>query len=107
MPGDAVSLALIVDDPDAPSGTFTHWLAWGIAPDAGRLAEGEPAPREGRDDFGELGNRGPSPPPGGAAHRYFFRLFARGNELAVASGSDLRPAIDGSEVAELEGIYRR
>jgi Raf kinase inhibitor-like YbhB/YbcL family protein len=107
VPGDGVSLALIVDDPDAPSGTFTHSLVWGIDPDAGRLAEREPALREVRNDFGEVGYRAPCPPPGGRGQRYFFRLFALGNELAVAFGSDLQCAIDGSEVAELVGIDRR
>ena len=48
------SLALVVDDPDAPRGTFTHWLAWGLDPWAGRLAEGSGTPMEGRNDFGTL-----------------------------------------------------
>ena len=62
LPASTRSLALIVDDPDAPRGTFTHWLAWGIDPVAGGLAEGERPPREGRNDFGAVGYRGPCPP---------------------------------------------
>src|SRR5215211_4256431 len=58
------SFALIVDDPDAPVGTFTHWLAWGIAPDSAGLAEGQRPPLEGRNDFGRRGWRGPCPPLG-------------------------------------------
>ena len=58
------SLALVLDDPDAPGGVFTHWLGWGLDPAAGGLGEGEPAPGEGRNDFGTTGYRGPCPPAG-------------------------------------------
>ena len=51
------SLALILDDGDAPGGRFIHWLAWGIPPDTGGLGEGEAAPLEGRNDFGTVGYR--------------------------------------------------
>jgi Phosphatidylethanolamine-binding protein len=61
-PTGSRSLALILDDPDAPGGRFVHWLAWGIPPDAGGLAEGKAAPLEGRNDFGTVGYRGPCPP---------------------------------------------
>ncbi|MGH2886180.1 MAG: YbhB/YbcL family Raf kinase inhibitor-like protein [Solirubrobacteraceae bacterium] len=112
VPGDAVSLALIVDDPDAPVGTFTHWLAWGINPHGGGLPEGERAPREGRNDFREIGYRGPCPPRGHGSHRYFFRLYALAREPAVPSGAsrgDLERAIEGNvlAVAELVGTYER
>jgi hypothetical protein len=66
VPAGTRALALIVDDPDAPGGTFTHWLAWGLDPEAGGVAEGEPAPAEGRNDFDVVGYRGPCPPPGTA-----------------------------------------
>jgi hypothetical protein len=62
-PAGTRALALIVDDPDAPVGTFTHWLAWNIDPAAGGLGEGESAPAEGRNDFGIGGWSGPCPPP--------------------------------------------
>jgi Raf kinase inhibitor-like YbhB/YbcL family protein len=75
-PAGTGALALVVDDPDAPVGTFTHWLAANIDPEAGALAEGASAPVEGRNDFGRAGWRGPCPPPGHGAHRYFFRLHA-------------------------------
>ena len=109
---DAVSLALIVDDPDAPVGTFTHWLAWGISPGDGGLAEGERAPGEGRNDFREIGYRGPCPPRGHGPHRYFFRLYALAREPAVSSGASRREferALKDNvfAVAELVGTYER
>jgi Raf kinase inhibitor-like YbhB/YbcL family protein len=112
VPGEAVSLALIVDDPDAPVGTFTHWVAWGIDPDDGELPEGERAPREGRNDFGETGYRGPCPPRGHGSHRYFFRLYALASEPAVRSGASLRDLEHALEsnvlaVTELVGTYER
>ena len=112
VPPGAVSLALIVDDPDAPVGTFTHWLAWGISPDAGGLAEGQPAPSEGRNDCGQAGYRGPCPPRGHGSHRYFFRLHALESEPALPSGAsrnELERAIAGRvvAVAELVGTYQR
>ena len=112
VPADAVSLALIVDDPDAPVGTFTHWLAWGIGPGDGGLPEGRRAPREGRNGFREVGYRGPCPPPGHGPHRYFFRLYALGSEPDVPSGAgrdELERAIKGRvvAVAELVGTFQR
>ena len=69
VPDEARSLALIVDDPDAPRGVFAHWVAWGLDPHAGELGEGEAAPDEGRNDFRTTGYRGPCPPPGHGRHR--------------------------------------
>ncbi|SRR6266545_7503593 len=111
VPKEARSLALIVDDPDAPRGTFTHWLAWGLDPRAAGLAEGE-APFEGRNDFGVTGYRGPCPPPGHGRHRYVFRLFALGDELELAAGAaraELEREIGTGAiaVAELIGTYER
>src|SRR5215218_9657892 len=76
VPEGTRSLALIVDDPDAPVGTFTHWLAWGLDPAAEGVGEGGAAPVEGRNDFDTGGYRGPCQPPGHGHHRYFFRLYA-------------------------------
>ncbi len=106
------SLALVVDDPDAPGGTFTHWLAWGIDPGTGGLAEGEPAPREGRNNFGATGYRGPCPPRGHGPHRYFFRLHALDAELDLVPGAgrrELERALEGRVLAraELVGTYGR
>jgi hypothetical protein len=112
VPEGTVSLALVVDDPDAPSGTFTHCLAWGIDPALDGLREGEAAPVEGRNDFGSAGWRGPCPPPGHGPHRYFFKLHALDGELDIPAGAgkaDVERAIEGRAlaVAELMGTYER
>ena len=111
-PAGTRSLALIVDDPDAPRATFTHWLAWNIEPEAGELAEGESAPAEGRNDFGIGGWSGPCPPPGHGQHRYFFRLHALDARLDIgmrAGRHELERALAGHvlETAELMGRYER
>jgi Raf kinase inhibitor-like YbhB/YbcL family protein len=100
------SLALVVDDPDAPVGSFTHWLAWSIDPSADGLDEGQAAPRKGRRGFDTTGYAGPCPPHG--RHRYFFRL----HELDLQPGADRDQAdhaLDGHvlETAELVGSYER
>ena len=102
-PAGTRALALIVDDPDAPRGTFTHWLAWNIDPVAGGL---------GRNDFGMGGWSGPCPPPGHGAHRYFFRLHALDAELDVgfrAGRHEFERSLAGHVLttAELMGSYER
>jgi Raf kinase inhibitor-like YbhB/YbcL family protein len=78
------SFALLVDDPDAPSGTFTHRLAWGIA--GGRRSLPGRAPREGTTSAGRVGWVGPCPPSG--THRYVFRLYALRSALPLRAGAD-------------------
>jgi Raf kinase inhibitor-like YbhB/YbcL family protein len=112
VPEGTRSLALIVDDPDAPGGVFTHWLAWGLDPAAEGVGEGESAPREGPNDFGASGYRGPCPPPGHGRHRYVFRLYALDTQLELAAGAakaELEQAIEGHvlTMAELVGTYER
>jgi Raf kinase inhibitor-like YbhB/YbcL family protein len=112
VPEGTRSLALIVDDPDAPGGVFTHWLAWGLDPAAAGLGEGESAPREGQNDFGTSGYRGPCPPPGHGRHRYIFRLYALDAEPELAAGAakaELEQAIEGHvlTMAEFVGSYER
>jgi Raf kinase inhibitor-like YbhB/YbcL family protein len=83
-PAETQSFALIVDDPDAPVGTWTHWLVWDLAASRRNLAQAfKPGPVEveGINDFGRRGYGGPMPPKGHGQHRYFFKLFA----LDVAS----------------------
>lgn len=111
-PEGSRSLALIMDDPDAPSGTFTHWVAWGLDPAAGGLGEGQAPASEGRNDFGNSGYGGPCPPPGHGPHRYFFRLYALDDEPGVDAGAgrdELEGAIEGHVLGttELNGTYER
>jgi Raf kinase inhibitor-like YbhB/YbcL family protein len=77
-PQQAVGLAVLCQDPDAPGGIFTHWVLAGLEPTATGLAEGErpAAAVEGHRDFDEEGYSGPFPPVGDGPHRYFFRVFA-------------------------------
>jgi Raf kinase inhibitor-like YbhB/YbcL family protein len=112
VPEGTRSLALVVDDPDAPAGTFTHWLGWGLDPGAEGLGEGEAAPVEGRNDFGTSGYRGPCPPPGHGRHRYSFRLYALDSDPDLPPGAgkrELDRALDGHTRAEAEliGTYER
>jgi hypothetical protein len=105
-------LALVVDDPDAPGGVFTHWIAWGLDPASGGLDEGEAAPSEGQNDFGTSGYRGPCPPPGHGRHRYVFRVYALETDLELGGGASkaaLEQAIEGHvlTMAELVGTCER
>jgi Raf kinase inhibitor-like YbhB/YbcL family protein len=111
----AQSFVLIVDDPDAPSGTFLHWLLYAIPGSVNQLKEGIPntpqlpdGMRQGHNDFGEIGYGGPQPPSG--THRYFFRLFALDTELNLPPGAhrnEVERAMRGHilEQAELMGRF--
>jgi Raf kinase inhibitor-like YbhB/YbcL family protein len=117
-PEGTKSFVLIVEDPDAPGGTFRHWAAFDIAPGAAGLAAGygasRPAERfhEARNDFGQSDYRGPCPPPG-PVHHYHFRLFAIGRPTLdltpSASALDVVQAATPYVIAqtELVGTYRR
>jgi Raf kinase inhibitor-like YbhB/YbcL family protein len=112
VPQGTRSLALLVDDPDAPAGTFRHWLGWRLGPGAEGLGEREAAPVEGRNDFGTSGYRGPCPPPRHGRHRYSFRLYALDSDPDLPPGAgkrELERALDGhtQAVAELIGTYER
>ena len=112
------SLALICDDPDAPVGTWVHWVLWGIGGEARSLREGlgkkvslPEGFQEGMTDFGRPGYGGPCPPPG-KAHRYFFKLYALDTvpSLSAKTGkSELLEAMRGHilEQTELMGTYKR
>ena len=116
-PAGTQSLALIADDPDAPAGTWTHWIIWNIPLEA-KLPEGAPkveslsdGTRQGKNDFGRIGYGGPCPPPG-KAHRYFFRLYALKAKLDVKAGAsrnELERAMQGRVLSQVElmGRYER
>ncbi len=93
IPKESKSLALIVDDPDAPGSLFTHWLVWNINPTATQLGENSvPAgAAQGTNDFGRIGYGGPCPPSG--THRYYFRLFALDQKVDLNPGAK-RSALD-------------
>ena len=97
-PPGTQSFAVIAEDPDAPSGTWTHWVLFDLPATANSLAEGitrvDELPggeRQGRNDFRRIGYNGPCPPPG-QPHRYFFRIFALQGKL------DLKPGASRQEV---------
>ena len=114
VPEEARSLALLVEDPDAPGGTFVHWTVYAIAPSTTGLRQGEvPADaREGENSFGKSGYRGPCPPEGDNPHRYQFILYAlrAAPDLdAGAAPDDVRAAVADGAIArgELTGRFRR
>jgi len=87
IPERAKSLALIVDDPDAPQGTFNHWLLYNVDPRTHDVKENR-VPRaaaQGKNDFGESAYGGPQPPSG--EHRYFFKLYALDTVLSLPTGA--------------------
>ena len=113
VPEEAQSLALVVEDPDAPTKVFTHWLVYDFPPSARHISEHEvpPSSTEGVNDFGARGYRGPCP-PSGTQHHYVFKLFALDTKLALPEGTrkeDVLAKMKGHVIAtaELVGTYRR
>lgn len=121
VPEDAAALALIVDDPDAPSKTWVHWLIWNVPADHTAFPENvhqdETVPElggaaQGLNDFDEIGYGGPMPPPGHGTHHYRFTVHALSQELDVEPGAD-RETLDAAVeehtlvTARLTGTYER
>jgi Raf kinase inhibitor-like YbhB/YbcL family protein len=118
LPQGTKSAALICDDPDAPLGTWVHWVVYGIPATVTELPEGVPAAetipngaRQGTNDFKRVGYGGPCPPKG-RPHRYVFQLYALDAELQLSPGAtkkDLVNAMKGHILAEgrLIGTYER
>jgi len=109
LPEHTKSLALIVEDPDAPRGTFDHWIEWNIPPNEG-ISENSIPGIQGKNSFGKRGYGGPCPPSG--SHRYIFKVYALDNELNIPAGSDkktLQQALEGHVLAsgELLGHYQK
>jgi Raf kinase inhibitor-like YbhB/YbcL family protein len=120
VPAGTKSFSLIVEDPDAPMGTFIHWVIYDIPGPLSELAAGlSTAPaidkgiKQGRNDFGRTGYGGPCPPKGHGRHRYFFILRALDvAELGLPSGAtkkEVEKAMDGHQIGEarLMGVYER
>jgi Raf kinase inhibitor-like YbhB/YbcL family protein len=112
-PDKTKSFALIVDDPDAPAGTWNHWLLWDIPAFTQSLSQGfKPgqAGESGTNDFGKLGYGGPCPPKGHGAHRYCFKLYALGvpshGLKAGAERTDVDKAVRGHILAETQYMGR-
>ena len=118
LPPHTASFALIMDDPDAPSGTYVHWVMWNLPAGTHELHEAfakqgemDDGTRQGRNSAGKIGYNGPCPPHG-KPHRYFFRLYALDTKLDLAPGArsaDLQEAMQGHILlqAEYMGIYQR
>ena len=117
-PAAAKGFALIADDPDAPVGTWVHWVAYDLPSTATELPENVPPDdtlagggKQGRNDFRKTGYGGPCPPPG-KPHRYFFKLYALDAPTGLkarATKADVLRAIEGHVLgqAELMGTYKR
>lgn len=110
LPANTKSLCLIMDDPDAPHGTFDHCVIWNIAP-TNKIEEGKIVGVEGTNGFGTKGYRGPCPPPG-SIHHYHFKLYALDNELNLAEGSSKNQVVKAMQghilgQAELIGTFHR
>jgi Raf kinase inhibitor-like YbhB/YbcL family protein len=117
-PAGTQSLALITDDPDAPVGTFTHWVLFNLPASthslAGNVSKIDELPngaRQGRNGFRKIGYGGPCPPPG-KPHRYYFKLYALDKQLDLnpgASKEELEKALEGHILgkAEIVGKYGR
>ena len=118
VPAEAKSLALIADDPDAPVGTWVHWVLYDLPPAVAELSEDVPktqtlrgGARQGHNDFNRPGYGGPCPPPG-KPHRYFFKLYALDKTLDLQPGAtkkDLERAMADHLLAQaqLMGTYQR
>lgn len=115
LPSGTKSIALIADDPDAPVGTWVHWVLFNLPPDTQSLPEGVPKKEsldngalQGTNDFGNVGYGGPCPPPG-KPHRYFFKLYALDSNLNLKSGAkkaDVERAMKGHVLAQGEFMGR-
>lgn len=111
-PKEAKSFALIMDDPDAPSGTFDHWIVWDVPTNQTEWEEGGSFLHQGVNHMNNIGYFGPCPPKGSNPHHYHFHLYALDNELSIKEGGtkqDLLEAMKGHILAEakLIGTYKK
>ena len=109
VPEGAKTLALIVEDPDAPRGVFDHWIVWNISSNEA-IGEGSSPGINGTNSFGKTGYGGPCPPSG--VHRYFFRIFALDDKVDLLAGAKKEELLDAMKEhiiasAELMGVYQK
>ncbi|PYS23349.1 MAG: YbhB/YbcL family Raf kinase inhibitor-like protein [Acidobacteria bacterium] len=117
VPKTAKTVAIVADDPDAPAGTWVHWVVYDLPAENIGVVENLPATEslkaggfQGKNDFGKIGYGGPCPPSG--THRYFFKVYALDAEVSLNAGAtkaDLEKAMQGHIVGqgELMGTYQR
>ncbi len=117
VPEGTKTFAIICDDPDAPMGTWVHWIIYNLLAIINELSENVPpleillnGAKQGRNDFGKIGYGGPCPP--GGTHRYYFKIYALSEELNIEAGitkSELLKAMEGHILLEgqLMGRYKR
>ena len=117
-PAETRSFTLIVDDPDAPVGVFTHWVLFNLPADSRGLPEAVPTQAQlpdgslqGKNDFGKIGYGGPCPPPG-RPHRYQFTLYALDQTLDLKAGASKKQVLDAMQghilaQGRLTGTYQR
>ena len=109
FPKETKTVAVILDDPDAPRGIFDHWLVWNLSPNE-PISENYAGGVSGRNSFGNIGYGGPCPPSG--SHRYYFKVYALDTSLDLPEGSDkkqLQDAMQGHIIAssELMAHYKK
>lgn len=116
-PKSAKTITIIADDPDAPAGTWVHWVIYNLPADTIGMVENLPSTEDvkggglqGKNDFEKIGYGGPCPPSG--THRYFFRIYALDNELPLKAGAtkaEVEKASAGHILAQaqLMGTYRK
>jgi len=121
IPANAKTLAIICDDPDAPVGTFVHWVVWNIPVNGTKVVVAEnlkkvdklpDGTRQGYNDFGKVGYNGPCPPKGHGVHHYHFKVYALDTTLDIKGNvkkADLEKAMKGHILAqgEIVGLYER
>jgi len=117
VPDGTKTFAIICEDPDAPMGTWVHWVIYNLPANINELSEDVPSleilpngAKQGRNDFGKIGYGGPCPP--GGTHRYYFKIYALFEELKVEAGitkSELLKSMEGHILSEgqLMGRYKR
>ena len=112
IPSESKSIAVICEDPDAPSGSFTHWILYDVPASAHTIPERAPIGKAGVNDFGKTGFGGPCPPKKDSAHHYHFHVYALDTASLGPPGLSKQNALEAMDghvldEAELTGMYKR